>query len=389
MAIDERSKAMYQPWNQEGFGADLRVRKMTNVQRWIYRTLLQEAFVCSTRPRLPDDDEELWMMADCEDINEWKSNKGPVLRMFQKVQVDGVSLLANRRLDEDWDKILNIRESKSEAGRKSGETRRAKKDAERTDVQQKATGVEHMLPFGEQVSKYVSNEMNVSNENEVAPPLSNIFDKEIQQESDMKVKTEVPLLSREILGVRAETWETVWSNMRELEKIHGGSAVCNAFKEWAKTKVGEVKDKPVSEFLKIADGLLNGILTVAAKSELTDLVDNLVFSSRGDIRFNEAQRFILGKLLDIYSPEEIETVFRDFYQEIRNDPQRLKYASKTFSEEAEQSLRFQRRRAKESYSEQILMDAAREKMTKEANERVAEMLRKEQQEISEAETELS
>lgn len=120
MVLDERSKAVYQPWNEDGFSADLKVRKMTHLQRWIYRTLLQHAFVCSSRPRLPNDDEELWMMADCESIEQWLSHKPVILKMFDKVDLDGKELLTQTRLEEDWTKLQAIREKRVEAGRKGG-----------------------------------------------------------------------------------------------------------------------------------------------------------------------------------------------------------------------------------------------------------------------------
>jgi hypothetical protein len=123
--MNSRSKAKYQPWVEDAFSGNHRVRRMTNVQRWIYRTLLSQAFVCSTRPRLPDDDDELWMMADCENLEQWVANKAAVLTMFKRVVVDGVPMLSHHRLEEDWMEVQNIRESRSKAGKRSGESRNA------------------------------------------------------------------------------------------------------------------------------------------------------------------------------------------------------------------------------------------------------------------------
>lgn len=126
MALDERSKAVYQPWNEDGFSADLRVRRMTHLQRWMYRTLIQHAFVCRQRPRLPNNDKDLWMMADCENKDQWLANKEPILEMFDVVLLDGAELLTQPRLEEDWARIQAIREKRVEAGRKGGETRGSK-----------------------------------------------------------------------------------------------------------------------------------------------------------------------------------------------------------------------------------------------------------------------
>ena len=56
-----------------------------------YMMLLHEAYLCSTRPYLPDDDEELSLMAYCESSEEWASVRGSVLGMFESKVVDGVS----------------------------------------------------------------------------------------------------------------------------------------------------------------------------------------------------------------------------------------------------------------------------------------------------------
>jgi hypothetical protein len=48
-----------QPWDEDSFSANHRVRRMTNIEKWIYRTLPNHAFICSTRPRIPNSDAEL------------------------------------------------------------------------------------------------------------------------------------------------------------------------------------------------------------------------------------------------------------------------------------------------------------------------------------------
>src|SRR6185312_7602408 len=112
--LDESSKANYQPWRQEEFNADIRVRKMTSLCRWIYKTLLQEAWVCSTRPYLPADDEQLWMLSDCDSLEQWLENKQIVLKMFEKIEVDGVPLLLHKRIQADWDRLLMKRGVKTQ-----------------------------------------------------------------------------------------------------------------------------------------------------------------------------------------------------------------------------------------------------------------------------------
>jgi len=117
---EAKRKPLYQPWNEEAFRADLHVGAMTPTQRWMYRTLLQAAFFHSTRPYLPDDDAQLWLLAGCESPKQWERNKDVVRLMFIPVEVAGARLLSQKRLLSDWNRIEEKREALAEAGRKGG-----------------------------------------------------------------------------------------------------------------------------------------------------------------------------------------------------------------------------------------------------------------------------
>jgi len=59
----ETKKPSYMPWNEDAFWGDMGVRAMTALQCWIYRTLLQTSFFCATRPYLPNNNNQLWVLA--------------------------------------------------------------------------------------------------------------------------------------------------------------------------------------------------------------------------------------------------------------------------------------------------------------------------------------
>jgi hypothetical protein len=126
------SKAWYQPWSEEQFRADSDVQVMNCFEKWMYRTLCQVAFVCSTRPYLPDDDGQLWKLAQCESRKHWDKHKANVRAMFTVVERDGVRLLARKRILEDWGRLVRKRQQLAENGRKGGQrrTRQAEQDAE-------------------------------------------------------------------------------------------------------------------------------------------------------------------------------------------------------------------------------------------------------------------
>ena len=356
--LNERSKAIYQPWNQEGFNADLRVRKMSSIQRWMYKTLLQEAFVCSTRPRLPADDDELWIMADCENLEQWLANKDPILKMFTEVPYGDRILLEHKRLEEDWERLLEKRDIQSDKSRKGGLARQKALRGEQDSATGKPQAAvskpqESLTQPSKEVSKQVSEERE---------------EKEVLEDKTMRARNGVTLASRKILGVRAEIWESTWSEIKELEQIYGGTEVCNAFEEWAKTKVGEIRDKPVTEFLKVADGLLMGTLKLHADPALTALLDDLVYAGGGGTTFTESQQFALGQLLTEYTAAEIKTAFRDFLSAAEEDAYRLKNAARLFPAEAAQLIKFNRRKAQEKAQETAAVAEQAERMQREAEE---------------------
>lgn len=102
-----RKKALFQPWNHIAFRADPFLRRLTNLQVWMYCTLLHAAFVCPQRPNLPDDDEQLWKLADCSSRGQWMTNKDPVRSMFKTATVDNEAVLQHPRLVRDFERLTS------------------------------------------------------------------------------------------------------------------------------------------------------------------------------------------------------------------------------------------------------------------------------------------
>jgi uncharacterized protein YdaU (DUF1376 family) len=103
-------KPLYQPWNDEVFRGDVLVQSMNHLQRWMYMSLLHQAFFYSTRPYLPDDDEILWRLAGCPNRMMWEENSSDVKAMFVKTEIDGVKLLEHKRVVEDYERVMNKRQ---------------------------------------------------------------------------------------------------------------------------------------------------------------------------------------------------------------------------------------------------------------------------------------
>jgi hypothetical protein len=121
-------KPSYFPWNEEEFQADVFVRGMTPLQRWMYRTLLQSMFWATTRPYLPNDDEQLAVLAGCESLEQWVANKDKILRRFSVIENDGETVLANKRVESDWSRLEEKREKMADLGQRSAAARQQAND---------------------------------------------------------------------------------------------------------------------------------------------------------------------------------------------------------------------------------------------------------------------
>jgi hypothetical protein len=126
-SFNENDRASYQPWDEESFQSNRKARRLSTLPRWMYRTLSQAAWHCSTRPYLPDDDAELWDLAECESREQWEMYKESVRAMFTPVVINGVKLLGHPRLVRDWDKLAAKRRQMRDIGSKGGKAKATKR----------------------------------------------------------------------------------------------------------------------------------------------------------------------------------------------------------------------------------------------------------------------
>jgi hypothetical protein len=70
-------------WHKPDFLLDRLVQRMNPTQRWMYRQLLQTAWWCDWRPDLPNDDDELWLMAGAESLKQWQHGKPLILKKYE------------------------------------------------------------------------------------------------------------------------------------------------------------------------------------------------------------------------------------------------------------------------------------------------------------------
>jgi uncharacterized protein YdaU (DUF1376 family) len=82
--------------------------------RLFYRALLQQAFLCSTRPDLPDDEDQLRCILGGIPEAAWTKHRDQVLGMFQREEVKGVKVLFQKRLRRDWKMLGDYRREQSD-----------------------------------------------------------------------------------------------------------------------------------------------------------------------------------------------------------------------------------------------------------------------------------
>lgn len=106
--FEPNTKALFQKWAERDFRAD--TTHMHWQARSFYRSLLQAAFFVSTRPDLPDDNDELRRILGGVPDDVWVEHQDEVRKMFQCGEVNGVGVLFQNRLRKDWAAIESYRE---------------------------------------------------------------------------------------------------------------------------------------------------------------------------------------------------------------------------------------------------------------------------------------
>jgi uncharacterized protein YdaU (DUF1376 family) len=383
MGLSGQSKGKYQPWSHEEFMADRRVSRMTSSARKIYMVLLHEAFVCSTRPDLPDDDEELAIMADCDDPKEWETSRSAVLAMFNRDLADGTPVLFRKRLREDWTHLQEIRESKADAGRASAEARRKLKEAKQnsTDVNTCSALV------NKEVSKEVSKEREVSEEKEeISDPDSEIPLNGQEDQMNLKnFKTEMAAKGAKY-GFKVSGYQQTWEDLIILTKAHSSQAVINDFDGFLSENRGAEFNNVLIKYLYVAADRLLGEAPALAEVKspaLTNLNRELTYLSGGVISFIDKQKIKLAELLHEWSEEEIIAVFKEWLSEQDlNDPKNVQYLPGKFVQTADSRCYALRRSRAEKVSEGLARQRAVERLQEAAivESREAERKRKEEEE---------
>ena len=361
-----QSKGIYQPWCHEEFMADRRVRRMSPTAVKTYMMLLHEAYVCSTRPYLPDDEEELRLMAYCESDEEWLSVREVVLGMFESKIVDGIKVLSNKRLERDWEKLQEIREAKSEGGKKGAAKRW------------------HRLPIADPLVSMASDSKEVKEESNESETNEEIDD----EDSDMRIKKELQAVCGGF-GVKAGGYQSTWEDLQTLAIVHSVGAVARDFTNYLEEYRGDdFPNGAVSKYLQVASDRLGsdriGAVASAKDPEVVSLVRELTYASEGKIAFLDKQRVRLAEVLKEFPAAEIKAVFAAWIAEQDLlDSKNVQFLAGKFVQIVDSLCYSARRRKQEADDAKAARDVTAERLQKEAAEerRLADQKKQEETEV--------
>jgi hypothetical protein len=265
--MEINGKPLWMPWSEEEFQGDVFVRGMNWLQRHLYRTLLQSMFFHSARPYLPNDDEILWILAGAESPEMWVQNKATVLRRFTKVP-DNENLLEQKRVTSDWNKLVEMRDQKSEMGLKSAAVRKSLygtaqpgkilvPNGNRTDAEPVPNGGSESVQTGaelEKLSEVKVSEGKLSKEKPNTPGQGSFSNPEPEHmAAALPNWHNLSTRHKRLLG------KPVSSPARHKEKYvqfcdqYGEDIVLQCFDAWAPTKrewANDPKSQPIFQFWK-------------------------------------------------------------------------------------------------------------------------------------------
>jgi uncharacterized protein YdaU (DUF1376 family) len=124
---------LHQKWSERDFLAD--TTHMSWLARMFYARLLQSAPHFTTRPDLPDDDDQLRKILGGVPKDVWNEHRDVVRAMFTADTVNGINVLWQKRLREDWQGVEAYRKQQSDLAKRKW----AKRDAEAMPRQSEGT----------------------------------------------------------------------------------------------------------------------------------------------------------------------------------------------------------------------------------------------------------
>ena len=190
----------------------------------------------------------------------------------------------------------------------------------------------------------------------------------------MSIQKKLRVLCLKTLGCKAEPWDNVWDDVKELVEAFGERRVVEAFEEWAEVKKGELIARPIGDFSRVAAGICTGTVQLKPKGNLFQLLNDLAAIGGNQVLFNREQQAAIGRLMVDHSPADIKAAFSEFWGNISGDDFLVRQAAKTFTEAAEQLLFVRAKRVEDARKQAALIAACTENEVAKAAEEARKAL---------------
>jgi len=190
----------------------------------------------------------------------------------------------------------------------------------------------------------------------------------------MSIQKKLRVLCLTTLGCKAEPWDNVWEEVKELAEAFGERRVIEAFEEWAAVKKGELIARPIQEFSRVAPGICTGTVQLRPKGDLFALLNDLAGIADNRVLFNREQQAAVARLMAQHSPADIKSAFQEFWGNIDGDEFLIKQAAKTFTEAAEQLLFVRAKRQEDARKQAEQIRICTENVQKQAAEEARKLL---------------
>jgi hypothetical protein len=192
----------------------------------------------------------------------------------------------------------------------------------------------------------------------------------------MSIQKKLRVLCLKTLGCKAEPWDNVWDDVKELVEAFGERRVVEAFEEWAEVKKGELIARPIGDFSRVAAGICTGTVQLKPKGDLFALLNDLAAIGGNQVLFNREQQAAIGRLMATHSPADIKSAFSEFWGNISGDDFLVRQAAKTFTEAAEQLLFVRAKRVEDARKTSELIRVSTENEVAKARNEIEKAIRR-------------
>jgi hypothetical protein len=170
-----------------------------------------------------------------------------------------------------------------------------------------------------------------------------------KEEENMSLKSKIIDTARAKLRVRIPLSDKAWADVSSAARVDGPDALIDAFSRFCDDNIGNPSAYPLSMFVRVMDGYIDGTFVQKADNRGEELAIQLL-NIADDSRASFGKKDISGltRLLEAHSPENITSAFKEYLAGIQGSDFHMDNAAKNFIERAEQLLALQKRRREDA-----------------------------------------